>query len=78
MTRMLSNLYTASGGTESKLPILEQLLVIQDRDRRVAELKREQARVPQQLAAVDAGVRDESARLESARQELKHIETERK
>ncbi|HUJ11983.1 MAG TPA: C4-type zinc ribbon domain-containing protein [Verrucomicrobiae bacterium] len=60
------------------LPILEQLLVIQDRDRRIAELKREQARVPQQLEAVDARVRDESTRLESARQELKHIETERK
>ena len=60
------------------LPILEQLLVIQDRDRRIAELKREQARVPQQLEAVDARVRDESSRLETARQELKHIEAERK
>jgi len=60
------------------LPILEQLLVLQDRDRRIAELKREQARVPQQLAAVDARVRDESSKLETARQELKHIETERK
>lgn len=63
---------------ESMLPILEQLLVIQDRDRRIAELKREQARVPQQLTAVDARVRDESARLESAKQELKHIEADRK
>ena len=60
------------------LPIIEQLLVIQDRDRRIAELKREQARIPQQLIAVDAGVRDESARLESARQELKHLEADRK
>jgi predicted nucleic acid-binding Zn-ribbon protein len=60
------------------LPIIEQLLVIQDRDRRVAELKREQARIPQQLVAVVAGVRDESARLESARQELKHLEADRK
>jgi len=60
------------------LPILEQLLVIQDRDRRIAELKREQARVPQQLVAVETGVRDEVARLESAKQELKHIEADRK
>ena len=60
------------------LPILEQLLVIQDRDRRIAELKREQARIPQQLAAVEARVRDESARLESAKQELKHLEADRK
>ena len=60
------------------LPILEQLLVIQDRDRRIADLKREQARVPQQLEAVDARVRDESSRLETTRQELKHLEAERK
>jgi hypothetical protein len=75
---MHPNLYTASFGDETMLPVIEQLLVIQDRDRRIAELKREQARIPQQLIAVDAGVRDESARLESAKQELKHLEAERK
>jgi hypothetical protein len=58
--------------------MLEQLLVIQDRDRRIAELKREQARIPQLLAAVDARVKEESARLENARQGLKHLEAERK
>ena len=60
------------------LPIVEQLLVIQDRDRRVMQLKAEQARIPSEIAAVDKRVQEESARLESARQELKHIETERK
>jgi predicted nucleic acid-binding Zn-ribbon protein len=60
------------------LPVLEQLLVIQDRDRRIGQLKAEQARIPQQLAAVETRVKDEAARLESARQDLKHIESERK
>lgn len=60
------------------LAILEQLLVIQDRDRRIGQLKAEQGRIPQQISAVEARVRDESARLESARQDLKHIESERK
>lgn len=60
------------------LPILEQLLVIQDRDRRIAQLKLERERIPQQIAAVDVRVQEESARLESLRQELKHLETERK
>lgn len=60
------------------LAIVEQLLVVQDRDRRIAQLKSEQARIPQQAAAVDAQVRQESTRLESLRQEFKHVESERK
>lgn len=60
------------------LPILEQLLVIQDRDRRIARLKVEQARVPQQIVAVDSRLAQGSTDLESLRQELKHIESERK
>ena len=64
--------------TDQMLPILEQLLVIQDRDRRITQLKAEQARIPSEIAAVDKRVQEESARLESARRELKHIETERK
>jgi uncharacterized protein len=64
--------------TGQMLPIIEQLLVIQDRDRRIAQLKAEQARIPSEVAAVDKRVQEESAALESARRELKHIETERK
>jgi len=60
------------------LPILEQLLVIQDRDRRVAQLKAEHTRIPSEIAAVDKRVQEEAAHLESVRQEFKHIETERK
>lgn len=60
------------------LQILEQLLVIQDRDRRIAQLKAEQARIPVETAAVEKGVQDETSKLDSARQELKKIESERK
>ncbi len=60
------------------LPVLEQLLVIQDRDKRIAQLKAEQVRVPELMAAVDAGLTQEAARLESLRQEFKHVESERK
>ena len=59
-------------------PILEQLLVIQDRDRRVGQLKAEQARIPAEVAAIEKRVQEGSAHLESIRQQLKHIETERK
>jgi hypothetical protein len=64
--------------TEQILPILEQLLVIQDRDRRMMQLKAEQTRMPTEVAAVEKRVQEASAHLESIRQELKHIETERK
>lgn len=60
------------------LEILEKLLVVQDRDRRVAQLKAESARIPAEITAVEQGVRIEAARLESAKAELKHIEADRK
>jgi len=60
------------------LEILEKLLVVQDRDRRVAQLKAESARIPAEITAVEQGVRIEAARLENAKAELKHIEADRK
>jgi predicted nucleic acid-binding Zn-ribbon protein len=60
------------------LEILEKLLVVQDRDRRLSQLKAESARIPAQVAAVEQRVKTEAARLESAKTELKHIEAERK
>lgn len=60
------------------LEILEKLLIIQDRDRRLAQLKSEAARIPAEIAAAQQRVADESAKLESAKNELKRIETERK
>ena len=60
------------------LPILEQLIVVQDRDRRIAQLKAEQLRIPLEIAAAEQRIKDEASRLEAARQELKQIESERK
>jgi len=60
------------------LASLEHLLVLQDRDRRIASLKAEAARIPHEIAAVQKRVQDESARLEAAKQQLKQIEADRK
>jgi hypothetical protein len=59
-------------------PILEQLLVLQDCDRRILQLKAEQARIPREIAAVETRVADETARLDTVRNEYKQIEGERK
>jgi predicted nucleic acid-binding Zn-ribbon protein len=60
------------------LPALEHLLVLQDRDRRIASLKAETARIPLEIAAVQKRVQDESAKLEAAKLQLKQIEADRK
>jgi len=60
------------------LPTLEHLLVLQDRDRRIASLKAEVARIPNEIAAVQKRVQEEAARLEAAKQQLKQIEADRK
>jgi uncharacterized protein len=60
------------------LEILEKLLVVQDRDRRIAQLKSEATRIPAEITAAEQRVKAEAARLESAKNELKHIEAERK
>jgi predicted nucleic acid-binding Zn-ribbon protein len=60
------------------LEILEKLLVVQDRDRRLSQLKAESTRIPAQIAAVEQRVKAEAARLENAKTELKHIESDRK
>jgi predicted nucleic acid-binding Zn-ribbon protein len=58
--------------------IVEKLLVLQDRDRRLAQLKAEKVRIPQEIAAKDAHLKSEAAKLESARTQLQHIEADRK
>jgi uncharacterized protein len=60
------------------LEILEKILVVQDRDRRIAQLKAESARIPAEITAAEQRVQTEAARFENAKNELKHIETERK
>ena len=60
------------------LAILEQLLIIQERDRRIAQLKAEEARIPIEIAAVDHRLSETSQHLDSLRQQQKHLESERK
>src|SRR5467141_1789487 len=60
------------------LETLEKLLVVQDRDHRIAQLKSEATRIPAEITAAEQRVKAELARLESAKNELKHIESERK
>jgi predicted nucleic acid-binding Zn-ribbon protein len=64
--------------TNDMLPTLEKLLVVQDRDRRIAQLKLERMRIPEQIASAEQRLKAESARLEGLRDEAKHIEAERK
>ena len=60
------------------LDTLEKLLVVQDRDRRIAQLKSEATRIPAEITAAEQRVKAELSRLENAKNELKHIESERK
>ena len=60
------------------LEILEKLIVVQDRDRRLAQLKAEAVRIPLEIAAAQQRVTDESAKLANAKNDLKHIEAQRK
>src|SRR6266404_4315231 len=60
------------------LPVLEKLLILQDRDRRIAQLKAERVRIPEQVAATEQSLKAESARLDSLRDQAKHIEADRK
>lgn len=75
---MDATLYTPASVARTMLPIVEQLLLIQERDRRIAQLKHEKQRLPGAIAEVDNRIAQESARLEAVRNELKHLETERK
>ncbi|MCX7886838.1 MAG: C4-type zinc ribbon domain-containing protein [Verrucomicrobiae bacterium] len=60
------------------LPALQHLLVLQDRDRRIASLRQEIARIPREIAAVQKRLQDEVARVEAFRQQLKQVEVQRK
>ncbi len=60
------------------LPAVEKLLLVQDRDRRIAQLKMERMRIPEQVAAAEQRLKAEAGRLEGLRDEAKHIEAERK
>jgi len=60
------------------LAILEKLLIIQDRDRRIAQLKAEEARIPVEIAAVNQRLAEASQHMDALRHQQKQLETERK
>lgn len=60
------------------LPELEQLLILQDRDRRILQLQQELSRIPIERRQVEEREQTETAKIESLQQQTKQIESDRK
>lgn len=60
------------------LPVIEQLLVLQDRDRRRRRLESEVADIPRQQRRLQDKVAQLAAAAESLKQRTRHLESERK
>jgi predicted nucleic acid-binding Zn-ribbon protein len=60
------------------LDAIEKLLVLQDRDRRIAGLKVELARIPAERRQLSGKASQSQAALEGTRQQVMHLESERK
>ncbi len=60
------------------LAAIEKLLVLQDRDRQIAQLRRERDRLPDERAEADAILAQGNAELNAAKEAFKVNETERK
>ena len=59
-------------------PVLEKLLILQDRDTRRLGLESQLKAVPQEVATVERKIAGEKAAIETARTELKELETKKK
>lgn len=59
-------------------PVLEKLLILQDRDTRRLGLEGQLKAVPQEVAAVERKIAGEKAAIETARNELRELETKKK
>jgi len=59
-------------------PVLEKLLILQDRDRRRRETERELKAVPHELALVEGKIASEKGAIENARHEMKELEAKKK
>lgn len=59
-------------------PILEKLLVLQDRDTKRLGLERQLKAVPVDIASVEAAIAAEKAAIEDARAEIKNLESNKK
>lgn len=60
------------------LDVIEKLLVLQDRDRKISKLKDELAHIPVERSQLQAKLTSTQAALESARTRVKQLESERK
>jgi predicted nucleic acid-binding Zn-ribbon protein len=59
-------------------PVLEKLLILQERDTRRLGLEAQLKAVPREVAAVEQKIAAEKAAIETARNELKELETKKK
>ena len=59
-------------------PLLETLLILQDRDTKRLALEAQLKAVPQEIGAVEAKIAGEKAAIEAARTEIKALETKKK
>ena len=59
-------------------PVLEKLLILQDRDRHRRDLESQLQSVPREIAGVEAKIASEKAAINSARTELMECETQKK
>ena len=60
------------------IDVVEKLLVIQDRDRRLAQLRAEHGRIPEQMAIAEQRLQSDSSKVEALREQIKHLEADRK
>ncbi len=59
-------------------PVLEKLLILQDRDQRQRSLEAQIKAVPAEIAAIEQKIAAEKAAIDAARSELKDLETQKK
>ena len=60
------------------LPVIENLLVLQDRDRKIMRVEAELGNVGPERTALENKARDAQARLDAAKQRVKQLESDRK
>jgi predicted nucleic acid-binding Zn-ribbon protein len=59
-------------------PLVEQILIIQDRDRHRRDLEKQLTLIPREIALVEGHIAREKASIDQARLEIKELETKKK
>ena len=60
------------------LDVIEKLLILQDRDRKILQVKEELSRIPPERQELNARTSTLQTKLEAARLRVNHIESDRK